>query len=229
MCIDPTLGVYVCESNLTTKDCHQIIDVSERCASDRGWTCYTYAKQTMGCRDHDELATICEKPVMTACATIRKHLLRRNFQLQEGVYDDGERIGSIDAKDKKIVTGGGTVVVERTNSSHDATKSKELVLDIREPHVVKYDLSRKERQKLDMHTDKSVWTFLISLSEGRGLDYGGGGTFFEALNSTVHLQQGQMLIFRGKLRHRGVKIHHGSRYLLVGFLVEQSSASKDQT
>jgi len=98
---------------------------------------------------------------------------------------------------------------------------KELVLDVREPHVVKYDTSKAERQKLDMHTDKSEWTFLIALSEGRGQDYEGGGTYFQALNSTVHLQRGQMLIFRGKLRHCGVRIVNGSRYLLVGFLVPQ--------
>ena len=70
-------------------------------------------------------------------------------------------------------------------------------------------------------SDKSVWTFLIALSDGRGQDYSGGGTFFQALNSTIHLQRAQMLIFRGKLRHCGVTITSGSRsrYLLVGFLV----------
>ena len=68
-------------------------------------------------------------------------------------------------------------------------------------------------------SDKSVWTFLIALSEGRGEDYGGGGTYFQALNSTVHLQRSQMIIFRGKRRHCGVAITSGCRYLLVGFLV----------
>lgn len=133
--------------------------------------------------------------------------------------------------------------------NHRPIRMQELVLDVREPHVVKYDTSRVERQKLDMHTDKSEWTFLIALSEGRGQDYKGGGTYFQALNSTVHLQRfvlltvipapldvlltcftlvliyivlicrGQMVIFRGKLRHSGVQIRHGCRYLLVGFLV----------
>jgi hypothetical protein len=37
-----------------------------------------------------------------------------------------------------------------------------------------------------------------------------------------------MIIFRGKLRHRGVKITDGKRYLLVGFLVEQKSDSKQK-
>ena len=66
----------------------------------------------------------------------------------------------------------------------------------------------------------SEWTFLIALSEGRGEDYSGGGTYFQSLNSIVHLQRSQMLIFRGKLRHSGVQIAKGSRYLLVGFLVQ---------
>lgn len=127
---------------------------------------------------------------------------------------------------------GQSISIRSTNTSTDPPceearkpKRKELVLDVREPHVVKYDLSRKERQKLDMHTDKSEWTFLIALSEGRGMDYGEGGTYFEALDATVHLQRCQMLIFRGKLRHKGVKITKGSRYLLVGFLVDKNEES----
>ena len=103
---------------------------------------------------------------------------------------------------------------------------RQLVLDDREPHLVKYDLTRKERQKLDTHTDKSEWTFLISLSEGCGADYSGGGTFFECIDSTVHLSRGQALIFPGKLRHRGQKITAGRRFLLVGFLVDKIQDSK---
>jgi hypothetical protein len=39
--------------------------------------------------------------------------------------------------------------------------------------MVKYDVTKKERQKLDMHTDKSEWTFLIALSNGY-VSYVGG-------------------------------------------------------
>jgi len=70
-----------------------------------------------------------------------------------------------------------------------------LQLDDREPHIVKYDVTKKERQKLDMHTDKSEWTFLIALSNGCGLDYEGGGTYFECLDATVHIQKGHALVF----------------------------------
>jgi hypothetical protein len=72
-----------------------------------------------------------------------------------------------------------------------------------------------------MHTDKSEWTFIIALSEGRGKDYECGGTYIEAIDSTIHPQRGQVLIFPGKLRHRGQKITKGIRYLLVGFMVDK--------
>lgn len=90
-------------------------------------------------------------------------------------------------------------------------------------NIVKYDVSKKERQKLDMHTDKSEWTFIIALSEGRGKDYECGGTYIEIMDSTIHLQRGQVLIFPGKLRHRGQRITQGVRYLLVGFLVDKGA------
>lgn len=148
---------------------------------------------------------------MTACATVRD-------QLQEvwAAHGNNDDSSSINQKNPT------TPVADKTEEDDvEEPRKSRLVLDAREPHVVKYDLSRMERQKLDMHTDRSVWTFIIALTEGRGQDYAGGGTFFEKLNATVHLQRGQMLIFRGKLRHRGVKITDGERYLLVGFLVEQ--------
>merc|ERR1712238_167128 len=105
-----------------------------------------------------------------------------------------------------------------------------LQLDDREPHIVKYDVTKKERQKLDMHTDKSEWTFLIALSNGCGVDYEGGGTYFDCLDATIHIQRGHALVFPGKLRHRGVAITTGLRFLLVGFLVDknQPTTKKNQ-
>lgn len=179
VCIDQTNNIYVCDIGLTRFDCDLIVNTTERC-SQGSYAAYTYAKQTLGCREHDALAVVCEVPVMKACESIRTYL------------DERQR--------------------------HD------LVLDDREPHIVKYDVSKKERQKLDMHTDKSEWTFLIALSEGCGMDYDGGGTYFEAIHSTVHIQRGHALVFPGKLRHRGQKITSGRRFLLVGFLVDKSSS-----
>ena len=85
------------------------------------------------------------------------------------------------------------------------------------------DVTKKERQKLDMHTDKSEWTFLIALSNGSGMDYEGGGTYFECLDATVHIQRGHALVFPGKLRHCGQRITSGLRFLLVAFLVDKAT------
>ena len=191
------------------------------------WSAYTYAKQTLGCKEYDDLAEACEDVVMTACATVRDRL--EDMWAASGGGSGG---GSATNENKEAVTTRDDAdAVDEPENDNTIEKKEEpimepkkaLLLDTREPHVVKYDISRMERRKLDMHTDRSVWTFIIALSEGRGEDYAGGGTFFEKLNATVHLQRGQMIIFRGRQRHRGVKILYGKRYLLVGFLVEQKS------
>jgi hypothetical protein len=233
--IDPTLGIYVCESGLTSSKCQEIIDAAESLAYWKGgvWSAYTYAKQTLGCKEYDILAEASKEPVMAACATVRDRLEEMWSLANKGndVTASGGAAGSVNETNND--TPNNAADKAEVQESAPAEEEKEstkppLVLDVREPHVVKYDLSRMERQKLDMHTDRSVWTFIIALSEGRGHDYAGGGTYFEKLNATIHLQRGQMIIFRGKLRHRGVKITDGKRYLLVGFLVEQKSDSKQK-
>mmetsp|Transcript_25321 Transcript_25321/g.30653 ORF Transcript_25321/g.30653 Transcript_25321/m.30653 type:complete len:370 (+) Transcript_25321:85-1194(+) len=105
-------------------------------------------------------------------------------------------------------------------------RSRNLVLDEREPHIVKYDLVKRERQKLDMHTDKSEWTFLIAISE-RGRDYTGGGTYFECNRSVVNVGLGIGIIFPGRLRHRGEKICSGRRFLIVGFMIEKRETKEE--
>jgi len=234
-CVNRSLGIYVSESGLSAADCVDIIRVSEYCASSRGgWSSYTYAKQTLGCRECDPLAFVSARPVLTACATIRRHLTIEDDDDDDDDDDDGRGGRVAGVKGSDIVVGsnnddGARAIANNNNNNNSSSSSsegrvtdlcnrgengvdnmgtaskgqqqqhppppqKELVLDVREPHVVKYDTSKTERQKLDMHTDKSEWTFLIALSEGRGQDYKGGGTYFQSLNSTVHLQRGQMLI-----------------------------------
>ena len=125
VCINKSLGIYASESGLSALDCNNIINISEYCATSRGgWSSYTYAKQALICRENDLLSFVCARPVMLACATIRQHLM-------------GKQLDNDDA----------------TNSnSSEKTKMQRLVLDAREPHVVKYDTSKMERKKLDMHT-----------------------------------------------------------------------------
>jgi len=194
ICLDQENHVYVCDIGLSATQCDFIVDTTERCS--RGnYSAYTYAKQTLGCRDHDELAVLCEWPVMRAYASIMTHLEKR--------YAKSHRDG--------------------------VSTARQLVLDEREPHVVKYDTSKKERQKLDTHTDKSEWTFIIALCDGNGKDYDGGGTYLESIDATIHLQKGHALIFPGKQRHRGQKIIGGIRFLLVGFLVDKDELDKKES
>jgi len=168
------LDIYVCDTGLTHAECDSLVQTTEQVCKGH-YAAYTYAKQTLGCREFPTLAHACWEPV---------------HRVTHAIWDHFER---------------------------------PLQLDDREPHIVKYDVTKKERQKLDMHTDKSEWTFLIALSDGCGLDYEGGGTYFEALDATVHVQRGHALIFPGKLRHCGQRITKGLRFLLVGFLVDKAN------
>ena len=224
VCVNEEHRIYVADIGLSAMDCRSIIGVAERCS--RGtWAAYTYAKQTLGCREYDALASVCVGPVMTATSTIMETL--------EEPYADDKEVAKMDEK------GGGDddiPVVSETRPPEERRPDsapqirprykRQLVLDDREPHLVKYDLSRKERRQLAIHTDKSEWTVLISLSEGCGADYQGGGTYFECIDSTVHLSRGHALIFPGKLRHRGQAITSGRRFLLVAFLVDENEKTR---
>lgn len=171
-------NIYIADIGLTAAQCDHIIIKTEQVCRGQ-YAAYTYAKQTLGCREFPNLAQTCFGPVHTTV-----HGITQRF-----------------------------------------CSNRPLQLDDREPHIVKYDVTKKERQKLDMHTDKSEWTFLIAMSNGCGVDYEGGGTYFECLDATVHIQRGHALIFPGKLRHCGQKITSGLRFLLVGFLVDKSGAA----
>mmetsp|Transcript_19107 Transcript_19107/g.24585 ORF Transcript_19107/g.24585 Transcript_19107/m.24585 type:complete len:384 (-) Transcript_19107:279-1430(-) len=171
-------SIFVADVGLTAPQCDRIIQVTEH--ECRGqYAAYTYAKQTLGCREFPTLAAICQPVIHTM-----------------------------------------------TNFILEFSQNRRLCLDDREPHMVKYDVTKKERQKLDMHTDKSEWTYLISLSNGCGVDFEGGGTYFECLDATLHIQRGHALVFPGKLRHCGQRITSGLRFLLVAFLVDKSGAVK---
>ena len=174
--------IYIADVGLTASQCDHLVTTTEQACRGQ-YAAYTYAKQTLGCREFPVLAQTSFGPVHT--------------------------------------------VVHAITSKFPSVKKPKLQLDDREPHIVKYDVTKKERQKLDMHTDKSEWTFLIALSNGCGVDYEGGGTYFECLDATVHIQRGHALIFPGKLRHCGQKITSGLRFLLVGFLVDKSSSSSN--
>jgi len=174
-------NIFIADVGLTPEDCDGIVSATEQVCRGQ-YAAYTYAKQTLGCREFPTLVNACFPPVHTVV-----HAIGDKFE-----------------------------------------ESRRLQLDDREPHMVKYDTTKKERQKLDMHTDKSEWTFLIALSNGCGVDYEAGGTYFECIDAVIHVQRGHALIFPGKLRHCGKKIIGGLRFLLVGFLVDKSTNSRQK-
>ena len=175
------MDIYICDTGLTSEECDALVQTTEQVCRGQ-YAAYTYAKQTLGCREFPQLANQAWDAVHRVI-----HCIWSRFP-----------------------------------------SSRNLQLDDREPHMVKYDVTKKERQKLDMHTDKSEWTFLIALSDGCGLDYEGGGTYFEALDATIHVQRGHALIFPGRLRHCGQRITKGLRFLLVGFLVDKTTSGTPQ-
>jgi predicted 2-oxoglutarate/Fe(II)-dependent dioxygenase YbiX len=66
-----------------------------------------------------------------------------------------------------------------------------------------------------MHRDGSFLSFNILLSHAA--DFEGGGTYFDD-GLTAYLEQGDILIHSSKIKHAGLPITKGTRYLLVGFL-----------
>lgn len=143
-------SVFVADTRLTADECNHIVAVTEQVCKGQ-YAAYTYAKQTLGCREFPSLAIAVQDAVHTITHAIMEFSDQR--------------------ADKA-----------RAEGAEDVRKPQ-LALDDREPHMVKYDVTRRERQKLDMHTDKSEWTFLISLSNGCGMDFTGGGKLSSILSS----------------------------------------------
>jgi predicted 2-oxoglutarate/Fe(II)-dependent dioxygenase YbiX len=82
--------------------------------------------------------------------------------------------------------------------------------------VIKYDASIGEASKLRTHKDNSDVSFILLISKPS--DFEGGGTFFHAINKTMHLEQGEALIFNGQLVHEAVPITTGKRFVISGFV-----------
>ncbi|KAG7353355.1 hypothetical protein IV203_034624 [Nitzschia inconspicua] len=225
--------IYVADVGLTSAQCDQLVATTEQVCKGQ-YAAYTYAKQTLGCREFPTLAYAALQPVHTIVhAIINKFPITKPSKAATtenapppSSSSSSKTSGATQCKDSSTKKSGNDDVVpspSTKNGIQDQTTHHHLQLDDREPHIVKYDVTRKERQKLDMHTDKSEWTFLIALSNGCGVDYEGGGTYFECLDATIHIQRGHALVFPGKLRHCGQKITSGLRFLLVGFLVDKQN------
>jgi hypothetical protein len=143
-------NIFIADVGLTNEDCNHIVGVTEQVCKGQ-YAAYTYAKQTLGCREFPPLAVAVQDAVHSVTHAIMEY------------------------SDKRAAA------VTAWNGSASRPR---LALDEREPHMVKYDVTRRERQKLDMHTDKSEWTFLISLSNGCGMDFTGGGECMTTFETT---------------------------------------------
>jgi hypothetical protein len=223
--------IHIADVGLTVEQCDELVATTEQVCRGQ-YAAYTYAKQTLGCREYPILAQASLGPVhtivhaitnkfpiettkVTTTATKPSHVITKTSHSHDCTVKYKDKNG-----DKSITSNkGGDISTIQQQELH------QLQLDDREPHIVKYDVTKKERQRLDMHTDKSEWTFLIALSNGCGVDYEGGGTYFECLDATIHVQRGHALVFPGKLRHCGQKITSGLRFLLVGFLIDKPTTA----
>ena len=81
-----------------------------------------------------------------------------------------------------------------------------------------------DQTELQAHTDGSSFSFNIALSV-QGVDFEGGGTFFEHDGGLVQPARGGAVAHGGNVRHGGAPITRGERLLLVGF-VGSEPASK---
>ena len=88
-----------------------------------------------------------------------------------------------------------------------------IIVNVNDLFIVKY--KDVEQNYLEMHHDGSFLSFNILLSNTQ--DFDGGGTYFDD-GLTAYLEQGDILIHSSRIKHSGLPINKGTRYLLVGFL-----------
>ena len=102
-------------------------------------------------------------------------------------------------------------VCNKVKKSYGLNES--ITIDVKDLFVVKY--KDNAQNHLDLHCDGSFLSFNILLSDKN--DFEGGGTYFDD-GLTAHLEQGDILIHSSKIKHAGLPVTKGTRYLLVGFL-----------
>ena len=89
-------------------------------------------------------------------------------------------------------------------------------LELSDCFFVKYSSAAGQQRELAMHTDGSIFSFNILLNESSA--FVGGGTLFEASGILASTRRGGCIGHSGQVRHCGVAITSGERYLLVGFV-----------
>lgn len=102
-------------------------------------------------------------------------------------------------------------IFSRIKNSYSLTSNIEF--NIKDLFIVKY--STEMQNELEIHNDGSFLSTNILLSSPN--DFEGGGTYF-ADGTTTLLEQGDLLVHSGQIKHSGVKITKGTRYILVAFV-----------
>lgn len=90
---------------------------------------------------------------------------------------------------------------------------QDLIFNIIDLFIVKYE--HNAQNSLDLHKDGSFLSINVLLNNSN--DFEGGGTYFyDGLIS--YLEQGDLLVHSGEIKHAGMPITKGKRFLLVGFI-----------
>ncbi len=89
----------------------------------------------------------------------------------------------------------------------------EVMFNINDLFIVKYN--EETQNKLDLHFDGSFLSINILLSNPENFE--GGGTYFDD-GLSVFLEQGDLLVHSGKVKHAGMPVTKGTRYIMVAFV-----------
>jgi len=89
-------------------------------------------------------------------------------------------------------------------------------LRVADGFIVKYD-AKGGQSELKPHRDGSVLSFNIALNPAN--EYEGGGTWFNSLEDSVKIDQGEMVSHASGVLHGGHAITSGRRYIMVAFVI----------
>jgi hypothetical protein len=112
----------------------------------------------------------------------------------------------------KMITNLLDMVIFSIKKTYNIRYNFNIIFD--ELLIVKYN-EIDEIQKIT-NTDKSMLTMNILLSNIN--DYNGGDIFFENINDKIELNEGDMLLYYGKLQKTTYNVNKGIKYNLIGLI-----------
>jgi hypothetical protein len=103
------------------------------------------------------------------------------------------------------------IITEKIRVSYGL--NNDIKIDYMDLFIVKY--KHDDQNFLEIHKDGSFLSFNILLSDVS--DFEGGGTYFDD-GLIMKGEQGDLILHSSKIKHSGLPITKGTRYLLVGFV-----------